>query len=82
MTINNLTQINYALGGNLVEKSYLVVLIGVFNCVGRIIMGNIQDAVGSACGITRPALCSIAIFFVGASQLIWLSQISFPLGFL
>lgn len=70
MTINNLTQINYALGGNLVEKSYLVVLIGVFNCVGRIIMGNIQDVVGSACGITRPALCSIAIFFVGASQLI------------
>ena len=80
MTINNLPQINYALGGNSVKKSYLVVLIGVFNCIGRIVMGNIQDNIGVKCGITRPLLSAVAILCVGFSQLVLAWTDNTPIG--
>ena len=80
MTINNLAQINYSLGGTLVKKNYLVILVGVFNCIGRIVMGNIQDVVGSKYGITRPLLCLVAILCVGVSQIILAWTDNTPVG--
>ena len=69
MTINQLTQINVALGGTAADKALAVVFVGLFNCLGRIVLGNIQDFTGR-CGLTRPALCVFVMFLMGTGQLI------------
>ena len=69
MTINNLGQINTALGGSAVDSQVAVVFVGLFNGLGRIVIGNIQDRSGG-CGITRPVLSAFAIILMGVGQLV------------
>jgi MFS family permease len=69
MTINNLGQINTALGGSAVDRQVAVIFVGLFNCLGRIVIGNIQDRSGRY-GITRPVLCAFAIMLMGVGQLV------------
>eukprot|EP00457_Paulinella_chromatophora_P002741 gb/GEZN01002746.1/.p1 GENE.gb/GEZN01002746.1/~~gb/GEZN01002746.1/.p1 ORF type:complete len:767 (-),score=131.16 gb/GEZN01002746.1/:53-2353(-) len=69
MTIDQLAQINTALGGSSADKAVLITLLGICNCLGRTISGFYQDRAVQH-GVTRPLLCFAALLTMAFGQLL------------
>eukprot|EP00808_Paulinella_micropora_P013318 g9801.t1 len=74
MTIQQLTQINTALGGTSTDNNSLTVVFGISNCSGRYLSGFAQDK-AVARGINRPLLCCSTLLAISVGQFL-MSQAS------
>jgi len=72
IVINNVPQIAKSL--HVSPSSFFVSLIGIFNCVGRVLIGWMSDRIKAH--LTRPALLCVVVFCMGLNCFVFSSGFS------